>query len=358
MSRLEDEITLVTGPVSDLIRNDSFPEHVRPEELRSAVRAYPMLGGKRIRPALLLWSCGLFGGNLESATPAAAAVEIFHNWTLVHDDIIDRDRFRRGHPTTHMELCHYAESAFGCKNDAAEKFGSDMAILAGDVQQAWAVDMLLRLTDRGVNPELVLKLARRMTATLYRDLLSGEAQDVEAPLKGAANVSENAILRIISGKTAALFVYSVQCGAAIALNRADFDSFELKKIAAFAENLGMAYQLQDDLLGLYGEINTFGKPLCSDFQEAKPTLLYREALKRLPKEKAAALEAMTGLPFYSTEMITHIRNLVTECGAEEIVRERANTYSNATLEALSELPDNKYRNLLSMLVNNLLNRKA
>ena len=102
-SQLKNELAMVRGIIDEFIADDPFPALVRPEELREAVRLYPMRGGKRLRPVLALWACGAVGGETSRALNAAAAVEIFHNWTLVHDDIIDCDEVRRGKPTCHVE---------------------------------------------------------------------------------------------------------------------------------------------------------------------------------------------------------------------------------------------------------------
>ena len=136
MSDLKTEMKAAAEKINHIIRNDSFPETIRPEELRIAVRTYPSMGGKRLRPILLLWTCGLFNGDPETALPAAAAVEIYHNWTLVHDDIIDCDDIRRGNPSTHIQLKNDLRNTYQLQNDElCQKYGRDLAILAGDIQQ-------------------------------------------------------------------------------------------------------------------------------------------------------------------------------------------------------------------------------
>lgn len=357
ISDMKKELQDVANQINDAIRNDPFPETIHPEELRAAVRSYPEQGGKRIRPALLLWACGLFGGDLSKALPAAQAVEIFHNWTLVHDDIIDSDSLRRGKPTTHVEIARYAASKFEASAEKSEKFGTDLAILAGDIQQAWAVNSMLKLAENGVDPALVIVLMRRMQEVLNRELISGEALDVELALQDSASVQAADVYRMISGKTSILLTFCVQCGAAIAQNCGDFDSDEQKLLAEFAENLGLAYQLEDDLLGVYGEIEQFGKPLCSDFQERKPTLLYLEAKKRLTGDDAVRLDALTGLPFYSMEIVQLLRRLLTDCGAEQAIREQSSNATEKALDALRKLPDNEYRERLAALAGYLLKRK-
>ena len=196
-----------------------------------------------------------------------------------------------------------------------------------------------------------------MLLELNRQLISGEALDVELALQDPASVRPEDVYRMIIGKTSVLLTFCVQCGAAIARNNSDFDTEEQKILAEFAENLGLAYQLEDDLLGVYGEIKEFGKPLCNDFQERKPTFLYLEAKKRLTGDDAVRLDALTGLPFYSMEIVQLLRRLLTNCGAEQAIRERSSEATAKALEALQKLPDNEYRERLAALAGYLLKRK-
>lgn len=355
---MKNALKQIAELINAKIKNDPFPETVTPAELSAAVRAYPEHGGKRIRPALLMWACGLFGGDPEKVISAAAAVEIFHNWTLVHDDIIDEDQVRRGLPTCHVATTQFASEELNCGKDTAIKYGHDVAILAGDVQQAWAVNMMLKQQDAGSDPALLIAIVRRMQEFLNRELISGEACDVALALKDPASVTEEEVFAMIDGKTSVLLTFCVQTGAALALNSADFESEEQKNLAIFAHNLGRAYQLLDDLLGVFGEMDVFGKPLCSDFQERKATLLYLEAKRRLSGKDAELLDAMTGQPFYSSEMVALIRKLLTDCGAEQAIRDRAKAHTDAALAALDQLPQNIYCDYLRELTMNLLSRGA
>lgn len=350
-------LAAVAAKIDSVIRSDVFPQYAVPEELNDAVYDYPARGGKRLRPALVLWSCALLGGDPEKAVPAAAAVEIFHNWTLVHDDIIDCDSLRRGQPTCHTKLAAYARKAFAADGVRAEKFGSDFAILAGDIQQAWASDMLLRLEQTGVRPAVVLSLARGM-AELNRNLVSGEALDVEFEFKPLDFVNEEDVLRMIDGKTSALLRYSVRCGAAVALGSDESALPERIALDDFARSLGLAFQLQDDLLGIFGTEESFGKPIGSDFQERKPTILYLEAKKRLSPEGAARLDSLCGLASYTPEIIAEIRSLLNSSGAENAVRGRADVLTKHALSALARLPENRWNALLRRLTEQLLVRQV
>ena len=245
-----------------------------------------------------MWSCGALGGFPDAAVYAATAVEIYHSWTLVHDDIIDEDNMRRGLNTSHIELAVHAKKAYRKDKDICAKFGRDFAILAGDIQQAWAVNMLLRSLEKGCAPELVMKLVGILQTTVNRRLISGEAIDVEFPMRPPESIRQEEVMKMISGKTSCLLQFAAQCGGAIALNSADFSAEPLAALGCYAENLGIAFQLRDDYLGLFGDVKKFGKPLGSDFQEGKPTLLSLEAMHRLSEAGKNRLRELTGLEEY------------------------------------------------------------
>ena len=356
-NQLQNELNDVCGTINEFIHSDPFPDSLTPELLREAVRLYPLRGGKRIRPVLVMWSCGAVGGDPEKAVNAAAAVEIYHNWTLVHDDIIDCDELRRGSATCHIDLKRKAAGAFELTPVRAKKFGTDFAILAGDVQQAWAMDVLLRSTERGVSCETVNRMAQRMQSFLNRRLISGEALDVEFEYRrrfpGRDEVTE-----MIRGKTGALLSYSAECGAMIGLDTADVQRKEVRALAAFAGEIGYAFQLCDDLLGVYGEESTFGKPLCSDFREGKPTILFIEAMERLSGTGKEELFSLMNLEHYGPEEIARIQTLLEECGARRAVIREAERSSSAARRSLAELPSGRYRSLLEALAESLLKRNV
>ena len=355
---LRDALGGVASDILDILSNDPFPSAVYPECLQAAVRSYPVRGGKRIRPALVLWSCGALGGDPRTARYAAAAVEIYHSWTLVHDDIIDEDEVRRGQPTTHVELAAHAGSAYRKSPELNAKFGRDLAILAGDIQQAWSADLLMRSTELGCPEHLALELVRRLQRTVNRGLISGEALDVELPMRDLRKVSRQEILQVITGKTACLLQFCVQTGGAIALGNADPEQPALRLLGEYAEALGIAFQLRDDYLGIFGDFKTFGEPLGSDFQEGKPTLLFMEAMDALSETGRNELLALTGLKEYPLETIEKIRSLLQGSGAVEKNLREIEQYTAAALDSLRKLPDNPSRQLLIELTAYLLDREV
>ena len=355
---LQDALRSVASEIISILSADPFPSTLYPECLCSAVRSYPIRGGKRIRPALVLWACGALGGEEKTAANAAAAVEIYHSWTLVHDDIIDEDEVRRGLPTTHVELSTHAEVAYKKSKTLCDKFGRDMAILAGDIQQAWAIDLLMRSTELGCAPQLILDLTRRLQNTVNRGLISGEALDVELPMREWNKVSREEVIKTITGKTVCLLQYCVQTGGAIALGNADIRQPELRRLGDYANALGIAFQLRDDYLGIFGDFRTFGKPLGSDFQEGKPTLLFLEAMESLPESGRRELLSLTALPEYPMETIRRIRTLLQESGAVEKLLRQIEQYTDQAMDCLKTLPDNSYRSRMIDLTAYLLNREV
>lgn len=355
-SHLKNELKKVCSLIDTVIREDTFPDAIEPEALKAAVRSYPSRGGKRLRPALLLWSCGAVGGDPENAVSAAAAVEVYHNWTLVHDDIIDCDEFRRGVPTAHVELREYGKSKFALDTETASKYGTDFAILAGDVQQAWAVDLILRTAGKSVSMATACALAARMQTFLNRGLASGEALDVEFEYRPQMPSREEAA-HMIDGKTGVLLSYCAASGAMIGLDTADHRDPKVEALSDYARLVGYAFQLRDDLLGVYGDEKTFGKPLCSDFREGKTTILAMEAFARLNSADAEKLRSLRGHAPSEGDVQT-VRDLLDSCGAKKAVADEADSVSAEAMKKLHILPKNGYRDLLEELADFLLSRNV
>jgi len=352
-----NELSNVAALIDAEIGNDDFPSAVKPEYLRLAVKDYPCRGGKRLRPALLLWSCGLVEGEIDRAMPAAAAVEIYHNWTLVHDDIIDNDIVRRGAPTAHIQLAAHAAEHFGTDAVPADKFGRDFAILAGDIQQGWAINMLLKSAERGVSAPVTLALCRRMQELVNRELISGEALDVEFPLRGWRNISSDEVMRMLYLKTGALLRFCAEAGAAIGTGSHDFSEPVITALGEFASSAGIAFQLRDDWLGIFGDFVKFGKCIGSDLTEAKPTIMLLKTFELLGEPDRKKLESLIGLPEYTAGQIETIQKLMRDSGAEKYVLDKSAELSAKARSILLCFDDNRYRQLLLDLNAYLVSRE-
>ncbi len=351
-----NELKNVASQINDLIVNDDFPATVEPEYLRATVMDYPSRGGKRLRPALLLWCCGMLGGNTDTALYPAMAAELFHNWTLVHDDIIDEDRMRRGELTTHESLRLFAREKFDGGELAADKFGQNFAILAGDIQQGWSLNTILKSAQHGLSPELSLALGQRLLKLGSCQLISGEALDVEFPMRSWQNISSDEVLHMLELKTGALLRFCAEAGAAIALNSCDFERKEIKMLGDFAAAAGIAFQLRDDWLGIFGDFDKLGKEIASDLASEKPTILLLKTFENLKPELQLHLAGMLGLDEYDENIIGQVRTLMRDCGSEAYVQEKSEKYIEDAKKILYQFPDNKYRSFLLELTDFLVNR--
>jgi len=352
-----DEIKIISEKITEALKRDDFPSKVEPEELREAVLSYPLLGGKRLRPVIVMWSCGLLGGDPDKALYAACASEVYHNWTLVHDDIIDADELRRGQPATHKALEAKGRDNLNLTSGKARKFGTDMAILAGDLQQSWAVNLLLKSISLGVSPNVVNSMCKDMVETLSTELISGEAIDVVLSYRDIRKIEYEEVERMLHMKTASLLNFCVTAGAKIALNTDNNNAEEIIRLIEFTSSLGLAFQLRDDYLGIFGSTEKLGKPVGSDLIAAKPTLLVLETLSRVNLEEKKIILGAMGKEGITENEIESVRKVMTDCGAKDIILKNIEYTKKQAEVALNSLPDNKYNKMLKELNSFLATRE-
>lgn len=347
----------IAADIDRLLADDEFPATVRPDYLRDAVRDYPVRGGKRLRPAMLIWSCGLLGGSESAALYPAAAVEVFHNWTLVHDDIIDQDDTRRGAPTSHVKLAAELGGKFSLGAGDAERTGRDFAILAGDLQQGWANDLLLRSAEHGVPPEVTVALGRRFQKLANSDLISGEALDVEFSLRELTGLKSQEVRTMLGLKTGALLQFCTEAGAMIALNTADAEHPDVRKLSEFALAAGIAFQLRDDYLGIFGVYDSLGKALGNDLREGKATVMLLDTLRLASAADREKLLGYIGRETYSDADLDDVRRIMRDSGAAASNEAEAARLAEQARNILRNFPDNPYRQHLLDLVNFLIDRE-
>ena len=347
----------IAADIDRLLADDEFPATVRPDYLRDAVRDYPVRGGKRLRPAMLIWSCGLLGGSESAALYPAAAVEVFHNWTLVHDDIIDQDDTRRGAPTSHVKLAAELGGRFSLAADDAERTGRDFAILAGDLQQGWANDLLLRSAEHGVPPEVTVALGRRFQKLANSDLISGEALDVEFSLRELTGLKSQEVRTMLGLKTGALLQFCTEAGAMIALDTADAEHPDVRKLSEFALAAGIAFQLRDDYLGIFGVYDSLGKALGNDLREGKATVMLLDTLRLASAADREKLLGYIGRETYSDADLDDVRRIMRDSGAAASNEAEAARLAEQARNILRNFPDNPYRQHLLDLVNFLIDRE-
>lgn len=337
---LREREAKVVGVLNRKIYSASF----NPEELREAVYSYLTRPAKRLRPGILLFSCGAVGGDEERALPAAAAVEVYHTWTLVHDDIIDNDVKRRGFPTVHEQFRIQALEKGYSEGEAVE-YGRNIAILAGDLQQAWSGQLLQESVSLGVKNEVVLDLLAKLTG-LTKGLLEGEALDVLFSKRKINELAENDVLKMLELKTGLLYEFAGIAGASIGLNQTIDENGMIKAIGSFTRKCGSAFQLQDDILGITGDEKRLGKPVGSDIREGKRTVIVLRAFQNAGSKEREYLLNRLGNPVISSEEIEKIKAILIEYNGVAHAKSLASKIVNGAIEELTGLPDSQFKRLL------------
>lgn len=247
--------------IKKALKSENFD--LKPSELYEPI-SYILLGGKRLRPVLTLMACDIFGGKIENAIYPAIGIEIFHNFTLLHDDIMDEAPIRRGKKTVY------------------KKWSSNTAILSGDVMFALAFKYIAK-ADKQILPE-VLSVFNQTAIQVC------EGQQYDMNFETTQNVTIQDYLKMIRLKTAVLLGTSLKIGAIIA----NAGNHEKEEIYNFGVNIGLAFQLKDDLLDVFGNEQKFGKKTGNDILTNKKTYLYLKAFELAKNETLQLLRKYFG----------------------------------------------------------------
>ena len=323
-----------------------FRQWFRSEHLAEGVVAYLTRPAKRLRPVVLMLSCGAVGGNECQALPAAAGVELFHTWTLVHDDVIDNDELRRNGPTIHRMFAERLAQR-GAHSSWAADYGRDVAILVGDSQHAWSLWALLETASRA--PEMTaptLKLAQHLESVVINRLIEGEILDVEFTREGVEELSRETIIDMLYLKTGALYEYAALAGASLGLRETDWSHPWIMALSDFARQCGTAFQLQDDILGVVGDQAQLGKPVGSDIREGKRTTITYYAFQAASPEQRRRLESWLGNKQASEQDMLAARDLLVELGGVRETAAIARELTEQAIPKLDVLPDSEYKDLL------------
>jgi len=325
--------------------------------LRDFLLSYPSRGGKSLRPALVALAAGAVSKeDMEERTlPLQAAVELYHNWTLIHDDIIDEDETRRGKPSLHREI--QAEVSECTSPEVAEKYGRDIAILVGDLMHGCVNLLVLRLVEEEIPSLVVLKLLRLMHAELTPSLVDGEARDVRFCLENVGDVAEEQVIEMLEGKTAALFEYCGTAGALAGMGSDDPTADEAKALAGFSRAAGLAFQIQDDILGLVGDEEKLGKPRASDLREGKHTLLMLHAFREGSEVQVKEIRTVFGKPDITNEQVDRVEEILREIGTIEHVKGISREYIETAIPYLGGLEPSQSRDLLAGLAQYMIERE-
>ena len=321
----------VNGVLADFLhrKEQEADRQGLPGQAPQVLGEFLLAGGKRIRPRLCLLGWQTAGGNARAPEPVvrvAAALELFHAFCLIHDDVIDHSDTRRGQPTVHRTLAAHHDT--GRTPAATQQVGEAGAILVGDLALVWAEELW---HTAGLD-SAQLTGVRPLISAMRSEVIYGQYLDVTATGTGAADLDQ--ALRIIRYKTAKYTVERpLQVGAALA----GADDQLLEALTAFALPLGEAFQLRDDLLGVFGNEAETGKPALDDLREGKPTALYAYALMRADASQQRLLRAFYGNPRLDTDTAVTVRNLIEATGAAQVVEDMIHERHRHALSALHAL---------------------
>jgi len=285
----------------------------RPEILYKASLHLIKAGGKRLRPFITLTTARMLSGTSGEARalPLAAAVELFHNFTLIHDDIIDKDEFRRGVQTTHVA------------------YGLEWALLAGDLLFAESFRILEDGLERGLGFE---DLGRAMLILSRAAKRVSEGQAFDMQFEERWDVDINDYLEMIYLKTGALIEASAMLGGVAALE----DDEVVSLLGEYGRLVGIAFQIKDDILGIYGDPAKTGKPVYSDLREGKKTILVIYALNNIDNDKKEKIKSVVGRKV-NEEEYREVAELIRESGALKYAEDMAYSMSRRALRILDSL---------------------
>jgi geranylgeranyl diphosphate synthase, type II len=314
--------------ISDYLQSQY--ETKEPRNLYEPIHYILGLGGKRMRPVLTLMSAELFDADYKLALPAALAVEVFHNFSLVHDDIMDDAPLRRGNETVH------------------EKWNINTAILSGDAMLILAYQYFEKY-----NTEVFRELAKLFSKTAL-EVCEGQQWDVDFETREDVTILD--YLKMIEYKTAVLVAAAMKMGAIVA--ETSKENAEL--IYDFGLNLGLAFQLQDDYLDAFGNPETFGKQVGGDIIENKKTYLYLKAIEfSSDEDKKQLLHLFSIQPEDNSDKIESVKNIFTTSGASAATQKAIQDYTLKAFETLRNVSiDNERKDILRSFGENLMGRKV
>ncbi|MFI5219254.1 MAG: polyprenyl synthetase family protein [Bacteroidia bacterium] len=298
-----------------------------PAELYDPVRYMLSLGGKRLRPLLVLMGCEMFNGDIAKAIPAASGIELFHNFTLLHDDIMDKSPMRRSKQTVH------------------EKWNVNTAILSGDAMFVKSYQLMMMTEDR------VVKDVVNIFSRTAIEVCEGQQTDMNFENKDAVSITD--YIAMIRFKTAVLLGASLQIGALIG----GASSEDANRIYDFGKNIGIAFQLQDDFLDVYGDKNKFGKQTGGDIISNKKTFLFLKAMEVLNaewKQELKKLYSSSTLP--NEEKIKQVTELFNKADVKQHAKNEMQHFYTSALKQINsiQLPGQNKRPLMDFCADLML----
>ncbi len=318
-------ITELTLKINLAVENIQY--NAEPKNLYDPIRYILSIGGKRVRPLLMLMGYNLYKEDVDAIMNNALALEAYHNFTLLHDDLMDKSDLRRGHPTVH------------------KKWDENTAILSGDTM----LIMAYQLFNKG------MKNDEAFTAFIDATLGVGEGQQYDMDFETRNDVTEAEYMEMIRMKTSLLLGYALKTGAMLA----GADQEDVNNLYTFGEKMGLAFQLQDDLLDVYGDPTQFQKKLGGDIVENKKTFLLINAYQRADDAQKAELDRWVNAQAYEpAEKIAAVTHLYTVLGIDQLAQQKIEELFAESLKSLDQVKVSEEKKAeLRLFANKLMGRK-
>ncbi len=308
---------------------EQLPYDRQPQGLYAPIKYVLSLGGKRIRPVLMLMAYNMYREDVDRIMPVALGLEVYHNFTLLHDDLMDRADVRRGKPCVH------------------KVWNDNTAILSGDNMLVMAYQMMSRCPSSALPSVISI-----FTETA---LQIDEGQQYDMEFEQRTDVTECEYLEMIRLKTSVLLACALQIGALLG----GASEADAQALYAYGEKVGLAFQLQDDYLDVYGDFETFGKAIGGDILCNKKTFMLINALAHAPEYLRAELQGWLAATEYDpAEKIEAVRHIYTQVGVDQMAKEQISFYIAQAEDALHALPIAEERKeILRQWTEQLLGRK-
>jgi geranylgeranyl diphosphate synthase type II len=287
---------------------DQLPYERKPQSLYNPIRYVLSIGGKRIRPVLMLMAYNLYKDEPETILMPACGLETYHNYTLLHDDLMDKADLRRGHETVH------------------KRWGANTAILSGDSMLVLAYQRIAQVPAE--------KLADVLDCFTQTALEIGEGQEYDMAFETRGDVTEDEYIEMIRLKTSVLLACATKIGALLA----DAPEGDVENLYKFGEQLGLAFQLQDDLLDVYGDPKVFGKAVGGDIASNKKTYMLINAYNRADEKQRAELIRWVEAPTFNRDVkVAAVTRLYDEIGIRQLCEEKINYYFEQAAQYLTKV---------------------
>lgn len=308
---------------------ERFLKNGEPETLYDAARHLPLAGGKRLRPCMAMLSCEAVNGDVRNVIPLSIGLELIHNFTLVHDDIMDKSKLRRNMPAVHI------------------KYGEPTAIIAGDLLFTKAFESMHAITGD-------IKIFKNVEFGLIdciREICEGQQLDIE--FENRKIVSENEYIEMILKKTAVFFMYAAEAGAILGGGSRE----QSNALNEYGRSFGLGFQIHDDYLDMSSSEETLGKDIGNDIRNGKKTLIAVHSLNNAKGEDRKQLEKIFGNLKATDAQIKQVYNIFNKLGSVEYAKKTAIIHCEKAKNALDVLPDTEAKKILIALADYSIKRE-